>query len=423
MAPHWYRNLDGNTRRGLWSSFAGFSLDAMDVQLYAFVMPALLALWGLTHAQAGILAGTTLAASAVGGWAAGVLADRFGRVRILCVTTLWLAASTGLCGLAQNFDQLLIARALQGLGFGGEWAAGAVFIAEIAAPQVRGRMLGTVQSAWAFGWGLAAAISAIALSLFPPDLGWRLTFGVGLAPAILIFLIRRRLSEPRTFLTKQAPPRWYAIFSGPQIGGALRGSLLASGMHGGYWAIATWWPAMLHAERRLSTPAASGYFAVIIAGSLFGYWAAAWLSDTLGRRATLAGFALGAMATVLACTRLPVSDLGLLLLGLPLGFFALGMFSGIGPVLSELFPTATRGSGLGFCYNLGRGLAATAPVLIGISVENSGVAHAVGSYASCAYALVLVATALLPETRGRDLGFVTAPRSEKPHRKDGRVRI
>ncbi|MBO9558936.1 MAG: MFS transporter [Caulobacter sp.] len=409
MAPQWYRDLQQGARRAFWTTFAGFGLDAMDVQLYAFVIPTLLMLWHLDHASAGLLASVTLACSAVGGSVAGTLADRFGRVRVLTVTILWLGLSSCLCGLAQNFQQLLVARALQGLGFGAEWAAGAVFVAEIVKPEIRGRVLGAVQSAWGLGWGLAAAASALALALLPPDLGWRVTFVVSLLPAIAIFLFRIRMAESHAFLASRRQTSWSAIFAGGRLSITLRGSLLATGMHGGYWSIASWWPAMLHTQRGFAATTVSLYFAVIVGGSLFGYMAGAWLSDMAGRRATLAAFALGAALSVLASTGLPVSDAVLLALSFPLGFFALGMFSAIGPVLTELFPTEMRGSGLGFCYNVGRGLAGLMPALIGLDVQKTGLAHAIGLYATSAYVLVLLATAIIPETRGRDLDATALP--------------
>ena len=96
----------------------------MDVQLYSFVIPTLIAIWGITRAQAGELGTAALLVSAVGGWLAGWLADRYGRVRTLQVAILWFAVFTFLSGLAQNFEQLFSARALMGLGFGAERAAG-----------------------------------------------------------------------------------------------------------------------------------------------------------------------------------------------------------------------------------------------------------------------------------------------------------
>src|SRR6516165_10819907 len=118
----------------------------MDVQLYSFVIPALIAAWGITRAQAGLLGTAALLVSAVGGWFAGWFADRYGRVLALQAAILWFAAFTFLSGLAQNFSQLFAARAIMGLGFGGEWAAGAVLLGEVIRPQHRGKALGVMQS-------------------------------------------------------------------------------------------------------------------------------------------------------------------------------------------------------------------------------------------------------------------------------------
>ena len=93
--------------------------------------------------------------SAVGGWLAGILADRFGRVKVLQFTILWFAVCTFLCGFTNSFEQFLVMRALQGLGFGGEWAVGSVLIGEMIRAEHRGKAVGTVQSGWAVGWGAA----------------------------------------------------------------------------------------------------------------------------------------------------------------------------------------------------------------------------------------------------------------------------
>jgi MFS family permease len=232
---------------------------------------------------------------------------------------------------------------------------------------------------------------------------------IGLLPALLVFFYRRRMRETETFLQlARARPAWNGIFAAPVLPFTLKGCLLTTGMHGSYWAIATWWPAMLTAERGFSTATASLYFAVLVAGSFLGYAFGAWLGDATGRRGTLASFALGATALLLACTLYPVSDRVLLLLSFPLGFFALGMFSVIGAVLAELYPTELRGSGLGFCYNFGRGMAGATPLLIGGSILGMGLSHAIGLYATAAYALVLLAAFLLPETRGRELESIPA---------------
>lgn len=404
MKPRWYRELDPYSRRTFWTAFGGFGADSLNIQLYAFALPTLLALWGLSHAEAGLLASVALAASAAGGWLGGLLADRLGRARLLQISIVWVAVSTSLCGLAGNFGQLLFARALQGFCFGADVAIGAVFIGEIAAPHIRGRMAGTAQSGWALGWGAAAVIATAALALLPVEYGWRILFIVGILPAIAVFMRRRSLREPAAFLKSTRRSSWGAIFSGPMRVTTLKGSALATGMHGGYWAIATWWPAMLHSERGLSMTGSSPYLAALIAGAFGGYLFGAWLGDTAGRRVALTCFAVGGLLIALVYVEIPVSNLALLLLSVPLGFVATGIFGVVGPILTELYPTELRGSGLGFCYNVGRGLAGGAtPLLIGASAAQLGVGHAMGLYVACAYGLVLVAALLLPETRGREL--------------------
>ena len=128
-----WREMSRTERATFWACFGGWALDGMDFQFYSFVIPTLKASWHLSNAQAGTLQTSTLLASALGGWLAGLVADRIGRVRTLQITILWFALFTGLCGLAQSYGQLLAARALMGLGFGGEWAAGAVLMGEVIA--------------------------------------------------------------------------------------------------------------------------------------------------------------------------------------------------------------------------------------------------------------------------------------------------
>src|SRR3979409_1234926 len=139
-------------RRTFWACFGGWALDGMDLQFYSFIIPSLIAGWHLTKAQAGTLQTTTLLVSAAGGWMAGLLADRIGRVRTLQITILWFATFTALSGLAQGYWDMFFARAFIGLGFGGEWAAGAVLMGEAIGSKHRGKAVGGVQSGWAIGW-------------------------------------------------------------------------------------------------------------------------------------------------------------------------------------------------------------------------------------------------------------------------------
>jgi MFS family permease len=388
----------------------GWALDAMDVQLYSFVIPTLIAIWGITRAQAGALGTAALLVSAVGGWLAGWLADRYGRVRTLQVAILWFAVFTFLSGLAQNFAQLFAARALMGLGFGGEWAAGAVLLGEVIRPEYRGKALGMMQAGWAVGWGTAALLYAFFFSVLPAETAWRALFLVGIAPALLVFFVRRYVQEPKVYLETRAKlaaqgdqPSAMEIFRPPLLRITVLGGLMGTGAQGGYYAVTTWLPTFLRTERKLSVLDSAGYLAVSIAGAFCGYLAGGYLADKIGRRLTFLVFAVGAGVVAVTYTMVPFGDAAMLVLGFPLGFFASGVFSAMGPFFTEHFPTRVRGVGQGFAYNLGRATGALFPTLVGLLSTQMPLGEAIGLFAGIAYATMAIAAFLLPETRGKIL--------------------
>ncbi len=402
----WYRDLKTAERRTFWACFGGWALDALDVQIYSFVVPALIALWHISNAQAGLLATSALMISALGGWVAGMLADRVGRARLLMIMVAWFAFFTFLSGFTQNFQQLLVVRGLQGFGFGGEWAAGSVLIGEVIRAADRGKAVGMVQSAWAWGWGAAAILATIIFQVFPQEIAWRALFFVGISPALLVFYIRSRVPEPEVFraAAQSAARRGaFGIFSAELLPTTILGAILATGAQGGYYAITTFLPTFLRSERHLTVLGSGGYLAVIIVGSWFGYVVSAYLSDGIGRRKNFFIFAIGSLVIAIAYTQAQISDHLMLALGFPLGFFASGIFSGMGPVLTELFPTSVRGAGQGFCYNFGRGIAALFPTLVGLLSASVPLGTAIGIFAAISYAIVILAVIVLPETRGREL--------------------
>jgi len=388
----------------------GWALDAMDVQLYSFVIPTLIAIWGITRAQAGGLGTAALLVSAVGGWLAGWLADRYGRVRTLQVAILWFAVFTFLSGLAQNFEQLFAARALMGLGFGGEWAAGAVLLGEVIRPEHRGKALGMMQAGWAVGWGTAALLYAFFFSVLPAETAWRVLFLVGIAPALLVFFVRRYVEEPAVYLETRSKlaaqgdkPSALESFRPPLLRVTVLGGLMGTGAQGGYYAVTTWLPTFLRTERKLSVLDSAGYLAVSIAGAFCGYLAGGYLADKIGRRLTFLVFAIGAGVVAVTYTTFPFGDTAMLVLGFPLGFFASGVFSAMGPFFTEHFPTRVRGVGQGFAYNAGRATGALFPTLVGLLSARIALGHAIGLFAGLAYATMAVAAFLLPETRGKAL--------------------
>ena len=406
----WYSELKPRERNAFWACIGGWMLDAMDVQMFSFAIPAIIAAFAITNADAGLIGTATLLTSAFGGWFAGALSDRFGRVRTLQITIAWFAVFTCLCGFAQNYTQLFIFRGLMGLGFGGEWAAAAVLMGEVIRPEHRGKAVGAMQSGWAVGWGIAALLATFLFSVLAADIAWRVLFWFGVTPALLVFFVRRFVDEPPVFAATQnnlaaagTKANFLEIFSPAMLRTTLLTSLLATGAQGGYYAITTWLPTFLRTERKLTVLGTGGYLAVIIIGSLLGYWLSAWLADRIGRRANFILYAVCSLVTVIAYTQLPVTDQVMLFLGFPLGFFASGIFSGMGPFLTELFPTRMRGSGQGFTYNFGRGIAALNPLFVGMLSAKLPLGQSIGVFAAIAYGLLIAAALLLPETKGRVL--------------------
>lgn len=405
-----YRDMNVPERRTFWACASGWALDGMDFMIYPLVIGTIITMWKVDAGTAGLAGTVTLLASAIGGWLAGYLADRIGRVLTLQITIIWFSFFSLVCAFVQNFDQLLIARALLGLGFGGEWAAGAVLMGEAIRAQYRGRAVGSVQSGWAVGWGLAVLAQFVLFQIFPAETAWRWMFAVGALPALMVFFLRRYVEEPQIAAetrAKQAAtgdrPQLWEIFSGPIAKTTILASLAATGCQGGYYAITFWVPRFLTTERKLSIVGSTGYLATLIIGSFIGYLVGAWLADRIGRRNLFLTFSIGAIALILIYTQVPLSNEILWVLGFPLGFFASGYFSGMGAFLTELYPTRLRGSGQGFCYNFGRGIGALFPFLVGWLSTTTTLGNAICIFAVLAYGLFFLAAYALPETRGKIL--------------------
>ncbi|MBV8399244.1 MAG: MFS transporter, partial [Acetobacteraceae bacterium] len=239
-----YAEMTTMERRTFWACFAGWVLDGMDFMIYPLVIGTIINLWQVNRGTAGLAVTLTLLFSAVGGWLTGFAADRVGRGRMLQLTILWFSVFSLLCAFTQNFMQLMICRAVLGLGFGGEWAAGAILIGEAVRPQYRGRAVGTVQSGWAIGWGVAVLMQAVLFSILPPETAWRWMFALGSVPALLVFYIRRYVEEPAVSAETRArlaasgdQPSLWEIFRPGILRTTVLASILGVGAQGGYYAV------------------------------------------------------------------------------------------------------------------------------------------------------------------------------------------
>jgi MFS family permease len=414
----WWGDLGDKGRKAFKAAFAGYSLDAFDLIILTLTLTAIGATFDVGKGATGALATVTLSASAVGGILGGVLCDRIGRARTLMLTVGVYSLFTFLSGIASSYEMLLVFRVFQGIGFGGEWAVGAILVAELIKPEARGKALGVIQSAWAVGWALAVIAYTVVFSMFPETTAWRVLMCLGILPALLILYVRRNVEDPEVFSETKAKEkrrdeeavRAHAtesplkqIFRSDLAKTTIFASVLATGIQGGYYAMFTWIPTFLKEERDLTVVGSAGYLSVVIAGAFLGYLSAGIVHDKLGRKKTFTLFASLAGVALVAYFLVPEgSNTTLLLIGFPLGFFASGCFAGFGSYLSELYPTRARGTGAGFCYNVGRAFGALFPGIIGFLAAAIGLGGAV-AFGVFGYVLAILALRFLPETHGKEL--------------------
>ena len=403
----WWREGTPEARRALIAAWLGWMLDAFDVMLYALVLKSIQDDLGITKSVAGALGSATLLASAAGGILFGFIADRKGRTRALIASVLIYSIFTAACGLAQTVAQLAVFRILLGIGMGGEWASGAALVSETWPAEHRGKALGFMQSAWAVGYGAAAAVTGLLLPIW----GWRGVFFIGILPAFFTLWVRRNVEEPEIWKAmRRQPIASRARFADIFRGGMLRLTLAVTIMNGftmfAWWGFNQWLPTYLREPAAsggigLSAQTMSAFVVAMQVGMWFGYVTFGFIGDALGRKRAYVIYTVTAAAFIFIyiSVRNPIA---LLLLGPFVAFFATGYFSGFGAVTAEIYPTGIRAAAQGFTYNIGRIASAAAPFVVGTLADTRGFAVAL-SLTGIAFLLAAATWIWIPETRGRKL--------------------
>ncbi len=411
----------------------GWVFDGMDSMLYNIVMfPAIHELLGAgaTKAEIGYFGGLvmsfTLLGAALGGILFGILADYIGRVKVLLLTILVYSLMTGLSGFAHSWQELALYRGLTGFGIGGEWAVGAVLLAETW-PDIKRTFAGSfMQMGWPVGFFLAAAINSLVGTH-----GWRIVFFVGAFPALLTLLLRFKLKESEKWIKDHARRRELKLnnnykteedkeyshftlgllFSKKYIKYTIIGFLLSTVALFGVWGATYWIPSIVETLAKSSGVAESAihgrvFLAITLlnVGAIIGALSFWPIANKFGRKGAFLFYFLTGLILI-PPIYINAKDFNLFLVLVPvIGFIGNGVFSGFPVYLPELFPTKIRATAQTTCYNGARFITILSPVITGLLI---GFYHGNFSYAAATimavYIIGIITLIFAPETKGKAL--------------------
>jgi MFS transporter, SHS family, lactate transporter len=343
------KSLEKSQKSAIWASYLGWTLDAFDFFLLVFMLKAISAEFGTDVKSVAYAIFVTLAARPFGALFFGILADRFGRRPILMIVILAFSAFSALSGLAGSLSQLILIRALFGFAMGGEWGIGASLVMESIPPKLRGPVSGLLQSGYPSGYFVAS----IVYFLLFDAIGWRGMFFVGIAPALLVFLIRMHVEESPAFNAAMHKPRvnpFVEIARNWKI--ALYMIVLMAAFNAFSHGTQDLYPTFLQQQHHFDTRLTGTLTAImnvgaIVGGISFGIW-----SEKIGRKRAII------IACALALPIIPLWAFSTTPLLLGAGAFLMQVAVqgawGIVPVhLNELSPGAVRAMFPGFAYQLG----------------------------------------------------------------------
>jgi benzoate transport len=398
----------GYAARALVASVLGYAMDGFDLLILGFMLPVIAVDLHLSSAQAGSLVTWTLIGAVAGGVIFGVLSDYFGRVRMLTWTILIFAVFTGLCALAQGYGDLLVYRTIAGIGLGGEFGIGMTLVAEAWPASQRAR----VSSYVGLGWQLGVLAAALLTPLLLPVIGWRGMFALGLLPAVVSFIVRRRVEEPALFSEHAGRraghgqirrlPLKLLVKDARTTRASLGVTILCSVQNFGYYGLMIWLPSYLSKTFGYSLTKSGVWTAATVVGMGIGIWLFGMAADRFGRKPAFLFYQAGAVVMVFVYSHL-TTPFALLIGGAVMGVFVNGMIGGYGALISELYPTEARATAQNVLFNIGRAVGGFGPVAVGALAARFSFGAALGVLASI-YVLDILATLfLIPERRGATL--------------------
>lgn len=439
--------FSGFHRKMLLAGGLGYTFDAMDAAVLAFVIPVLRTAWNLSTVQLGMMVSAGFFGAIVGAFAAGTLGDLIGRRKVMMsALVLYCVASAG-SALANDWMTFLGWRVIAGIGAGAESVIIAPYLSEFVARRYRGIFTGALAGFFSFGFVLAALLGYFLVPASPE--GWRHVILVTAAPVVMLLWWRRTLPEsPRWLESQGRVAEAEATLNAMEASAAQHGTTLPaldpeevaspppSAERGSplknyatllsrklrritfmtwalwmsqsfsYYAFFTWIPSLL-VQNGMSLTKSFGFSLFMYIAQIPGYFSAAWLNEVVGRKAVIVCYMLlGGLSAV--TMGLATGDTRIMLAGVALSFFMNGAYAGIYAYTPEVFPTHVRATGTGLASGMSRFGGAAAPLLVGMVYPAAGFA---GVFGMTTAVLLFGATAVLifgVSTRNRSLEAIAA---------------
>lgn len=357
------------------ASVAGLTLEGMDIMFISFAMTMIIAEFHIDLATGGLISSITNIGMLIGGILFGVLADKYGRVKVFTYTVLLFAVGTALTGLATNIEQVYLFRFIAGLGAGGEYGIGMALVAEAWPKNKQGRASSYVSVGAQYGVILAALLSAVIL----PTLGWRALFFVGVVPVIFAFIVRKNLDESPEWLAAQKLKKASNKREKNKLGQLFNSSkttfttlalmIMATVQIAGYNGLMIWLPSMLQQSQGLSVSGSALWTISTAVGMIIGMLTFGQFLDRFGTKRAFGIFLLASACAVFVYAY-ATGSAGVLIGGAIVGFFSNGMFAGYGALIGGLYPTEIRSTATNTIFNFGRAVGGFSPILVGYILQN-----------------------------------------------------
>jgi MFS family permease len=375
------------------ASVAGLTLEGMDIMFISFAMSMIIAEFHIDLTTGGLISSITNVGMLVGGVIFGILADKFGRVKVFTYTIILFAIGTALTGLATNIEQVYLFRFIAGIGAGGEYGIGMALVAEAWPKKKQGRASSYVSVGAQYGVILAALLSALIL----PSWGWRGLFLIGVVPVIFAFMVRKNLDESPEWIAskkrQQLVPRQgklKKLFASPRTAfTTIALAIMATVQIAGYNGLMIWLPSMLQKSQGLSVSSSALWTISTAAGMIVGMLTFGQFVDRFGIKRSFGIFLLASAVAVFLYSYAAGST-GVLIGGAIVGFFANGMFAGYGALISKYYPVEIRTTATNTIFNFGRALGGLSPILVGFILQHANVTIAM-SYLAVLYCLSFIA--------------------------------